>query len=268
MNLKNDIKALLFDVDKTLVDRQINMTPSLKDSLIKLKDKGYLLGINSGRPVFSSFRVLEKNDALSLFDYFYGCNGLEFYDTENKRSTYLKEIDVSTIKQLDKLFYEDYLELAFYKDEDKMCLNHEIGDETKLIDWTKARFVKPVVMDFDTIDYNIPKLVILFKHEYREVVEKKIKDIHIDSIDIFFSGDECLEVVPKGINKGNAVSDLANKLDIDVKAILTCGDSENDIPALLKGTGVYVGNSDPNIAYSCSFEELGAFLSDYFKLAC
>lgn len=266
MNLKNDIKAILLDVDKTLVDRQIKMAPTLKETLIKLKNKGYLLGINSGRPVFSSIRVLEKNDALSLFDYFYGCNGLEFYDLRNKRSTYLEEIDVITIKQLDKLFYEDYLELAFYKDEDTMCLNHMISDETKLTDWTKARFVKPIVMDFETIDYNIPKLVILFKHEYRKAIEKKIMGIHIDSIDIFFSGDECLEVVPKGINKGNAVSDLANKLNIGEKAILTCGDSENDIPALVKGTGVFVGNNDKKIAYSCSFEELGSFLNKNFQL--
>ncbi len=266
MNLKNDIKALLFDVDKTLVDRQINMMPSLKESLIKLKDKGYLLGINSGRPVFSSFRVLEKNDALSLFDYFYGCNGLEFFDLKEKKSTYLKEIDVSTIKELDKLFYEDYLELAFYKDEETMCLNHHISDETKLIEWTKARFVKPTVINFQTIDYSIPKLVILFKHEYKDLIQAKIDNIHIDSIDIFFSGDECLEVVPKGINKGNAVIDLANKLNVNEKAILTCGDSENDIPALIKGTGVYVGNSDANIAYSCSFEELSIFLSENFQL--
>ena len=264
MNLKTDIKAILFDVDKTLVDRQINMMPSLKRTLVKLKNEGYLLGINSGRPVFSSFRVLEKNDALTLFDYFYGCNGLEFYDIENKKSAYLKQIDVDTIKQLDRLFYEDYLELAFYKDEDTMCLNHSISDETKLTDWTKARFVKPFVMDFEAIDYNIPKLVILFKHEYKDLVQDKINKIPIDSIDIFFSGDECLEVVPKGINKGNAVSDLAKKLNIDEKAILTCGDSENDIPSLIRGTGVYVGSSDPSIAYSCSFEELGQFLSENF----
>ena len=38
MNLKTDIKAILFDVDKTLVDRQINMMPSLKRTLVKLKN--------------------------------------------------------------------------------------------------------------------------------------------------------------------------------------------------------------------------------------
>lgn len=266
MNLKTDIKAILFDVDKTLVDRSLNMEPCLKESLYKLKEKGYKLGINSGRPVFSSFKVLEKNNILPLFDYFYGCNGLEFYDLENKKSTYLKEVAFDTIKKLDKLFYEDYLELCFYKDDQYMYMNHKIDDKQQIINWTKARFVSPRLFDFQTIDYDIPKCVVLFKHNYLKQVQEKFNNIHMDDIDIFLSGDECAEIVPKGIDKGNAVKDLANKLNISEKAILTCGDSENDIPALIKGTGVYVDETSNKIAYSCAFKQLGRFLIDNFQL--
>ncbi len=266
MNLKTQIKALLFDVDKTLVDRNLNMTSSLKEALTKLKEKGYLLGINSGRPVFSSIKVLEKNDITSLFDVYYGCNGLEFYDLTNKKSIYLAQIDVATIKKLDKLFYEDYLELGFYSGDSIMYLNHQINDEETLKRWTKARFVKPIYLDFQTIDHNIPKLVILFKAEYKDEVVKKMNSINIDTVDMFLSGDECAEIVPKGINKGNAIKDLSKNLNIDSKAILALGDSENDIPALKKATGVYVGNEDKDIAYSTSFIELGDFLKDNFNL--
>ena len=266
MNLKNNIKAILFDVDKTLVDRSLNIKPSLKKALYKLKEKGYKLGINSGRPIFSSFRVLEKNDILSLFDYFYGCNGLEFYDLENKRSVYLKELDSTTIKKLDKQFWEDYLELSFYKDNEYLYMNHEIDDKKQIEKWTKARFVLPKIIDFQTIDYSIPKCVVLFKHDYLTQVQEKFNDIYMDDIDIFLSGDECAEVVPKGIDKGVAVSDLACKLNINEKSILAIGDSENDIPALEKATGIYVDGDSKKIAYSCSFEQLGQFLIDNFQL--
>lgn len=255
------IKTILFDVDKTLVDRECLMSNELKDTLYNLKNKGYLLGINSGRPVFSSLRVLEKNGVTDLFDIFYGCNGLEFYDTKSKLSTYLDEIGVDTIHELDKLFHEDYLELSFYKDNKTLCLNHKISDENKIKEWASVRFVEPKYVDFSKIDYSIPKLVILFKKEYREQLIDKINKINCNKIDIFFSGDECMEIVPKGINKGTAVLDLSKKLVINPKNIMTCGDAENDLPALLLGEGVFVGERREDIKYSCEFKELYKFLN-------
>lgn len=210
-----NIKVILFDVDKTLVDRECLMSNELKDTLFNLKNKGYLLGINSGRPVFSSLRVLEKNGVTDLFDIFYGCNGLEFYDAKAKTSTYLSEVDVDTIHELDKLFYEDYLELSFYKDNKILCLNHKISDENKIKEWARLRFVETKYVDFSKIDYSISKLVILFKKEYHNQIVAKVNNIKNDKVDIFFSGDECLEIVPSGINKGTAVLDLSKKLAIN-----------------------------------------------------
>ena len=257
-----NIKAILFDVDKTLVDRECLMSDELKDALFNLKNKGYLLGINSGRPVFSSLRVLEKNGVTDLFDIFYGCNGLEFYDTKSKLSTYLDEIGVDTIHELDKLFHEDYLELSFYKDNKILCLNHKISDENKIKEWASVRFVEPKYVDFSKIDYSIPKLVILFKKEYHNQIVAKVNNIKNDKVDIFFSGDECMEIVPRGINKGTAVLDLSKKLAINPKNILTCGDAENDLPALLLGEGVFVGDKREDIKYSCEFKELAQFLNN------
>lgn len=255
-----NIKAILFDVDKTLIDKNCVMSDDLKDALVILKNKGYLLGINSGRAVFSSLKVLDKNGVRSLFDIFYGCNGLELYDIKTNTSSYLKEIDASIVKELNQYFKEDYLELAFYKDDSILCLNHEISDQDKIEEWSNIRFVRPEVVNFDLIDYSIPKLIVLFKKEYREQLIMKVNKINNDKIDIFFSGDECMEVVPKGINKGTSVLDLSNKLAISPKNILTCGDAENDLPALLLGEGVFVGEKRPDVKYACEFSELGKFL--------
>ena len=74
----NNIKAFLFDLDGTLIDYDGKMSKKMFDMLHILKDKGYFLGINSGRPVFSSMRVLKDNNADKLFDCYYGCNGYLF----------------------------------------------------------------------------------------------------------------------------------------------------------------------------------------------
>ena len=125
--------------------------------------------------------------------------------------------------------------MSFYKDNKTLCLNHKISDENKIKEWASVRFVEPKYVDFSKIDYSIPKLVILFKKEYHNQIVAKVNNIKNDKVDIFFSGDECLEIVPSGINKGTAVLDLSKKLAINSKNIMTCGDAENDLNALLLG---------------------------------
>lgn len=262
MKLNKDVKAILFDVDKTLVDRNCLMSDDLKRTLVSLKNNGYLLGINSGRPVFSSLKVLDKNKAIDLFEIFYGCNGLEFYDLKKKRSTFLKEIDINTVLELNKIFHEDYLELAFYKNDKVLCLNHYIDDKQKIEEWAKVRFVKPLIIDFTVINHSIPKLIVLFKKDFKKEVTKKINTIKNTDIDLFFSGDECLEIVPKGINKGTSIIDLSKKLAIDPKNILAIGDAENDLPALCLATGVFVGEKRNDVEYSCQFKDLANFLNE------
>ena len=68
--------------------------------------------------------------------------------------------------------------------------------------------------------------------------------------------------MPRGINKGTAVLDLSKKLAINPKNIMTCGDAENDLPALLLSEGVFVGNKREDIKYSCEFKELAQFLNN------
>lgn len=260
----NNIKAFLFDVDGTLIDYDGKMSKKMFDMLHILKDKGYFLGINSGRPVFSSMRVLKDNNADKLFDCYYGCNGIEYY--ANNKSTYLSYLDHDEIAYLNKIFIEDYLALACYKG-DTLLFNHFPKDQNMVNVWCKLRYVKPLLYDFNKIDKS-PKLIVVFLKEYKEKLVEKISKIHDERFDMFFSGPEVMEIVPVGLNKGYAVDDLSKRLNIDSKCIMTCGDAENDIPALIKGTGVYIDGQNKNVLYNCdsiSNDGLALFLEKHFK---
>ncbi len=246
----NNIKAFLFDVDGTLIDCNGKMSLEMYKTLHALKEKGYYLGINSGRPVFSSIKVLKENNIDDLFDCYYGCNGIEYYDAKSKKSSYLTYLNNKDITYLNSLFNEDYYSLCCYKDNDKLLFNHYPKDEKMAEAWCKIRFVKPVLADFDSID-KAPKLIVVFLKEYKDKFLEKVSLIKDSRYDMFLSGSDVMEIVPSGFNKGCAVDDLASRFNIDCKDILTCGDAENDIPALLKGTGVYVGGNNKEIAYSC-----------------
>lgn len=238
MNLMDNIKAFLFDIDGTLINRQCFMTPNMYKTLKYLKDNGYIIGINSGRPVFSSRKVLASNNAENLFDYYFGSNGVEFFDRKSNKTTYITSISNKTIKELANNFNEDYICMGMYHNDSELLINHYPRNKEKLEEWGKSRFVKPRIFDFNSYDGDSPKLVYLFDSKDLELVDKKINSINDERVDIFYSGIECGEIVTKGTNKGVSVDEFAKMLNINPKQIMCFGDAENDIPALIKGTGV------------------------------
>lgn len=241
MNPLSNIKAFLFDIDGTLINKECTMTLNMYNTLKYLKDNGYVIGINSGRPVFSSLKVMNLNKADELFDYYYGCNGVEFYNRLENKTTYVSSLSNQIIKEYAKLFNEDFISLAMYKDGKELLINHYNKEKEKMDAWCKSRFVKPIIYDFDKFESEAPKLIFLFNNEDRGLVDKKLSSIKDDRVDIFYSGKECGEIVPKGTDKGLGVEEFAKLLNIKPKEIMCFGDAENDIPALLKGTGVMMG---------------------------
>ena len=258
MNLKNDIKAFLFDVDGTLINREGKMSDNTYKALSILKKKGYKLGINSGRPVFSSQMVLRSNKADKLFDWYYGANGIEFYDVLNDKKSYVATLDENVIKDFDNLFKDEkYLSLAFYEDNKYLVINHYPEDLNKLDKWCKVRFVLPKHVDFQKIEKRVPKMIIVFDDEKVDDLIKKLSTIKDERVDIFFSGIDVLEIVPKGLNKGISVDEFSKLLNINQKEIMTFGDAENDVPALEKGTGVALGKKIDFDKHQIAYKSLG-----------
>lgn len=251
-----NIKAILFDVDGTLINKDCKMSSNMIKALKILNANGYILGINSGRPVFSSRKILLNNKVDDLFKYYFGYNGNEFFDKKANKTSYVKYLDNQTIKDIASKINEDYITLGMYQNDSELYINRFFSKEAILFDWGNKRFVKPIIYDFSKYEGIAPKLILLFDEKNKNKIDEKIKILKNDSIDIFYSSKEICEIVPVGSNKGLAVNQLANKLNIKEKEILCCGDEENDIPALTKATGLMLGHNDiakkHNIKYTCA----------------
>ncbi len=62
--------------------------------------------------------------------------------------------------------------------------------------------------------------------------------------DVIQSHANFIEVVPKGVSKGNALAWLAKRIDIPREAVLAAGDQHNDLSMISwAGTGVAIGNA-------------------------
>lgn len=71
-------------------------------------------------------------------------------------------------------------------------------------------------------------------------VEKRLEGFDVD---IIYSQDLYLDILPKNINKGSAMVYLAKVWNIDRDRIIACGDSGNDIAMLEVVKSIVVGNA-------------------------
>lgn len=63
------------------------------------------------------------------------------------------------------------------------------------------------------------------------------------SVDVIYSHQEYLDILPKGVNKGSSLAYLAAHWNIDIANIIACGNSANDIDMLRIGKAIVVANS-------------------------
>lgn len=253
MNLSKEIKAFLIDIDGTLINRKLEMSDNTKKALKILKDKGYHLSINTGRPAFAAEKVLAKNDSADLFEYYFGYNGVEVFNVKTKEAKYIATITADVLKDLDLQFRDDYLALCTYGPNACLQFNHFPENNEKYQIWSDIRFAEPVLYDYQNNKKGYAKAVLLFDIDRKEDFLNKMKDFIDGRVDYFFSGTDCVEVVPKGYNKGHSVSEYAKMLGINEKEILCCGDAESDLFALKKGTGLLIGSPELDLNHEVAY---------------
>lgn len=71
-------------------------------------------------------------------------------------------------------------------------------------------------------------------------IKNKLQD---HPVDIVYSQNRYLDILPKCINKGSALNFLASRWKIDHQNIVACGDSGNDINMLERHNAIIVGNA-------------------------
>ncbi len=86
---------------------------------------------------------------------------------------------------------------------------------------------------------------ILFSQDPKLIDEdaKKLKDNFFDKTAQVKSTPYFYEVMPKGIDKGGSLNEIAKYFNMDLKDVIAFGDEENDLTMIeMAGAGVVMGN--------------------------
>ncbi|MDO4197687.1 MAG: HAD family hydrolase [Erysipelotrichaceae bacterium] len=245
MNYKEEIKAIVFDFDGTLIDFDYNTTEYTRRALEALKESKYKVCLSSGRPCFLAVKAFEKAFGEYPLDYVFGCNGSEFMDCKANKTEILFPLKAEEVRNIEKIIKADYLVCGIYDDD--IFLVNKPCENKALKSWLKARWLTPVLFDFSRNDLERSKVLVLNDPADRQREEEYIASLNLQGYSYAYSSPYCLEFVPDGVSKAKAVEKLSEILECDAKQILSFGDNDNDMPMLLSSTGVIMGNAKESL---------------------
>ncbi len=250
MNLK-DVKVLMFDLDGTLIQNGKDIALDVLEALKELKSRGYILVINSGRPIFLTLKVLQSFGILELFSYLFGCNGTEIYDVAKAQKTTLAYLDEKCVYDVAYLFKDVAIAIALLTEEmvyiDKMI-------DPEIIDfYRRTRGLDVEVRDFKNLHMSTPKLLGFIEHPALKEILAKLETINDPRFDLFFSNRYLLEIVPKGYSKKAACRYLKKLASLNKENILSFGDEDNDLPMFEETVAVAMGNAEKHVQMFADF---------------
>ena len=268
MNNSNNIKLIATDMDGTLLDSNAELSNYNKEILKALIKNGIEIIFATGRPFESlkKFKDSINNDNCSII-----CNGAAVADT-NGKFLYTKSLDKDSSKMIIDLFN---------KNKNEICLNiysdgkYYISEEEFYFKkYIEREEIKNRIIGLEKIEV-FEFVKVLFLGEHKELLRLQATiNKSIQNADAVFSHPEFLEIIPKGVNKANALKWLCDKNKIDYKNVMAFGDNYNDLDMInLAGIGIAVKNAVDDVKNNADYiapshEEngVGKFLKEFFEL--
>ncbi|HEY5561842.1 MAG TPA: HAD family hydrolase [Clostridiaceae bacterium] len=241
-------KLLCVDLDGTLLNDLKDIDEINIEALKKVYKSGIIVALTTGR-LFSSAAVYSEKIG---FKFPLICsNGALIIEAGWNKALFKKELSIINCKKIISLLKKFNVTIVF--NSSNIVFSDKEGYSVKIFNklnenlpWDKK--IKIVlVSDWDLIfneyENEILKCIIT-EDELDKVSEIKKALKEIDGLEVVNSSLNSVEVMTKGVSKGQAVELLAKRYNISKDKIASIGDSENDI-SMFKASGVSIamGNS-------------------------
>ncbi len=248
-DLKKTRCNLLFtDMDGTLLNDKSEITPRTKAALDQMTALGHHVILSSGRPLPSILEVRK----LQGIDYpnmlIISNNGALVYDCDTASNILVYRLDMDDIRYIIGEAEKQHLHIHAYTDTEIVC--HELNDELRFYTRRIHLPLKCVENIADSLEQGSFKLQCIHLTD-RSVLERFRDHItpHLGGrVQIIFSNDQYLEILPAAAGKGPALLYVEEYLHVPHSHTFAAGDAENDISMLkAAGTGIAMANAAPAV---------------------
>lgn len=246
-------KLICADIDGTLLDDSKRLLPQVKESLRNAAKKGIRIALASGR-MPAGVEKVEKELGISCIKI---CNA-GTYVILGDQCISMETLLPGTVENIYfDIAKKNQLPLWIFREREWYVtdIDHYIEREIEIIRYhPKIVSVEKITEQWAEEKTGPNKLLIAADPEIITAVHQEMEEKKWPDIDMACSADTFLEIFPKGISKGTAISAICDKLDISLEDTIAFGDYELDIPMIEKaGVGVAMGNAVDELKEKADF---------------
>ncbi|WP_286638143.1 HAD family hydrolase [Faecalibaculum rodentium] len=245
------LKAIIMDMDGTLLAPGDHILPETKQKLLELERQGVTLILASGRSYTRLLPYADQLDMAANGGYLIEVDGISLYDMGGGEREVLRRMDPSEIREV----YTDLMHLNCeaqacfddgffdYFDEDIRRKKEQLRKERNLPDdfpWTAGPWDwladlrsgypnQTFVHSAEEINRPINKIQLMQDEDkIREIYDFLIRK-YGDRFEIFRTCPRQLEILPKGYSKGKTLKRLMEMTGWNKDEVVAFGDGENDV---------------------------------------
>lgn len=233
-------KALFLDLDGTLLNDRKEITPGNRAAIERALAAGHRVVITTGRPLVSAIEQARRLGLTGAGCYLIAFNGGILYDMGARKVLFEETVPLDLVR-------------AVYEEANRRELHIQTYDERRVLveprcdDDALRRYCANILMEYavipgvDALTREPAKLLVIdFEHKepllsFRDWVLER----YGERLDSFFSCEEYLEIIPRGLSKGSALLQLAGRLGIPREHTVSAGDAANDL-SMLEAAGIGV----------------------------
>ena len=243
-------RILFMDLDGTLLDDAKQITDGNRIALDGALERGHDVVITTGRPLSSALTQAHNLGLDRPGCYLIAYNGAVIYDWAQKTQIFKRALTYEAVYRVFDKANAMGLHIQTY-DTWKVLVERRCDDEAV------RRYCGKILMEFQVIgdvrtdltEEPVKCLVI----DYDQMaglleIQDWIRANMAQEVDCFFSCDQYLEVVPKGMSKGEAVKMLCATLGVETGNAVAVGDAANDLSMIeAAGIGVAMANATDQV---------------------
>ena len=233
-----DKKLIAIDLDGTLLNSDGIVSEATKVHLQKLKEKGYIITIATGRILN---RALVGTDGAEFTNYIVSDAGAAVFKNNGINKEWKEVYAHGLSKDIDK-------NIASYYDKDKfMTIN--ICDRNKIHHYDQTVNITEFLENINEIIHvSVSFINNEFVEEYLKIFTKKFPMLKVEIMQDSFGEVKWLEIAQKGVEKYKGIVEVAKLEGILNENIIAFGDGLNDVDMLKKcGVGVAMKNALPEV---------------------
>ncbi|WP_086312753.1 hypothetical protein A5821_000316 [Enterococcus sp. 7F3_DIV0205] len=250
-----NVKAIVLDIDGTLLNDEKKLTIATKEALIEAQKNGIKVILASGRPTPGMLKHVDELEMAKYNGMIVSYNGAHVLDVSTQEELFsqplsiehsknilehLKQFDVKPMIAKDDYMYvnnvfDGILDLEFANGSFNIIEYEARGGNFQLCE-------KKDLAEF--VDFPLHKILIAAQPEYLQENWQKILAPFEQSVSGVFSAPMYFEFTDKGIDKANALAQTLQPLGIDKEHIVSFGDGHNDLSLIqYAGMGIAMGNA-------------------------